>query len=219
MERNEFAVAGGMVLILCSTLIISLVLSSSAAKDWAAWAQAIGTVGAIIAAVVIPQIERRKIREHDQTIAAMRVAAQLRSWLGPCASSVADVINGINSRGVIGRKHLEIPALGIEMNDVATMRIETAKLIYSIVEQRYRAVDKVTGAIDLDEIEDAQIVFFNESARLFRRVRKLYRDLAPELGLHPSTCQRWELDTINDAARRGNVRNWQDLKGKKTPVS
>ena len=211
MERNEFGLAGAFALILCAILLIALALAGTKHSDMASWAQAIGTVGAIVAAILMPIWDRRRRLEHDQAIAAMRVAAHLRVWLGPCAESVQEVKNYISSSGAMGTHHLNIPPLGFDMNEVAGMILVRAKVVYSIIEQRARAVSEIEGFDPNRTAQEEREQFYRESAKLFRRVRKMYRILARDLGLHPSTCLRWELDAINTAAQEGGVKGWKDL--------
>ena len=212
MERNEFALAGAMLLIVCCTLVISLALAGAGLRDqqvWAAWAQAVGTVGAIVTAIIMSWRERIKVIEREQRLASIRVAACLRSWLTPCASRVADVQNYESSQFHAGSSNTEIPPFDLNMADVASMEIANAKVVYSIVEQRIRAVETIKGAYEFADQDDAIREFYKESAKLFRRVRKMYRQLALESDLHPYTVQNWELDVINKAAEIGHVKNWE----------
>ena len=177
----------------------------------ASWAQAIGTVGAICAAIMMPIWERQRRVHHDQTIAAMRVAAELRSWLRICASVVRDLQDFNSSDGHRGSRSTSIPAFGFNMEQVAAMSVKHARVIYSIIEQRERAEGSIDTASFLIDDETSETEFFLECAKLFRRCRWQYIRIARDTGLHPYTSHSWELEVIDRAAEEGGVKGWVDL--------
>lgn len=177
------------------------------------WLQAVGTVGAIVAAIMMPVWERRRRIKHDQTIAAMRVAEELRSWMRKCASVVGETIHHTETQGNFGHWSIIIPPFNFEKEQVASMSVGHAKTIYSIVEQYERAISSVEGARRYNDDDVGETEFLKESAKLFRRCRWRYIRIAKETGLHPYTSQSWEIDAINKAAEMGGVKNWKDLAG------
>ena len=174
------------------------------------WAAAIGTVGAIVVAILVPRSERAAAHRREQQLAQTRIAAPLRTWLSQCAGAVSDLQSYYESRGAHGRQSVQIPPIDVNFSDVALMRIEFAKRCYSIIEQRSRAIDAIYMMGSVGGPGDDEVAFYREMAKLFRRVRKLYRDLAFDVGLHPYTVQDWELMAINEAAVLGKVKNWEE---------
>jgi len=85
MERNEFALAGMFALILSAILIISLAVAGASSSNMAAWAQAIGSVGAIIAAIYVGWQALDYERRRDDVLArafCLRAMAPLVGILG-----------------------------------------------------------------------------------------------------------------------------------------
>lgn len=184
-------------------------------QEAAGWAQAIGTVAAVIAAIAVATADRRARLRREQTVAAMRIASRLRSWLNPCASSLAELATWIDSNHASGSDRLAIPSLDIDLNDVALLPVARAKRIYSLMEQHARAIDEIRGNCEYATWDDGATTFQKEGAKLFRRARNHYREMAKELGLHVATCQAWELRVVNRAGRDGGVKGWNDLVGDK----
>lgn len=212
MDRNDAILATICIGLCCGVGLMAISLVNGAGNA-AEWAGAIGTVGAILVAILMPRWERERREHRERVIAAMRVAARLRSWLTTSAGAITDVLSFYSQgdeRQVVF-PILTIPDLNLDMDEIANLDIRHAKILYSIMEQHVRARQAVSDIAEAADFFSAMDEYFNQAARLFRRVRKQYRKLARELGLHPSTCQRWELDNVNDAAKRGSVRGWKNI--------
>lgn len=76
MGRNEFALASAFALLLCGSLVIGLALAEGPTREWAGWAQAVGSLLALCVAIGFPiwhsDRERRAAdRRKVETLAAI----------------------------------------------------------------------------------------------------------------------------------------------------
>lgn len=210
MDRND------VILLAMAIVVVQVIASSAEWGDVAQWCEVFVTLGAAITALNIYRKQRadgladRNFKHRqDQSLAIMQVASVLRIWLRLCASAVAEL--RMFEANAEGRDSTSIPPIELDLSVIVRLPVERAKVVYSILEQRERAIDQIAGAAMFSDRDEVVKDFFGESAKLFRRVRNTYVALAKETGLHPYTSQKWELDSIDLAAIDGQVPRWSRL--------
>ncbi|MBL6852363.1 MAG: hypothetical protein ISS15_05420 [Alphaproteobacteria bacterium] len=196
MQKNDLYLLAAVILVWGCFEIVALKLAGATGSDVAAWVQAIGTVGAVGAAIYWARREEHGRAEKVERTATLIVAAQTADWLRTTVERIAETRLAIASNGHQGQMLLDVAEFAFTNNlaIVADLTPRLAVVALRLKETRERLNSLMMG--DFDGEDEAINFAFREVPKLFARVREFYWQIAAAAHIPGDPNQRWEIDQI-----------------------
>jgi hypothetical protein len=122
-------------------------------------------------------------RRQQRQIASMRVAIDLRHWLGRVVGRLYDTQNWDSSDGLGGKPHVRIPRFRFErsLDIVSTLDRRTAREIFDLIHEKNSRNSGIAGTLEFQTEDEAIDEFRGSSAHLCNLGLITYRKMAKTL--------------------------------------
>ena len=151
-------------------------------------------------------------RRRQLRIAMMRVATDLRHWLGSVASNIGDTVTFVESDGATGSMRADIPSLRFEatLDVVCLLDDATARRIFDLIHEKDDANAAIDATSEYVSYEEAVDVFRGEAARLFLTGFAAYKDVCGRIDWSSDAFPHSTASMQLEVARLGEFRRKQE---------
>ncbi|MDQ7251655.1 hypothetical protein [Dongia sedimenti] len=159
-----------------------------------AWVQAVGSIGAIVAAWFLSNQQHQREVRAVHTAASFEIAVQLQQWEQSIQSVISEQLRRRTSSGTWGRNIWEVPEFRFEsrLERIAMLPPGHAKLAFRLVKQRQAAAHEARLQLDTAVPGNAILFTWSSLKTIYPEAISLCQELERSVG--------WELTPVSERA-------------------